>query len=96
MCDHDLQDHPHKLHSLIKARVGHARTVLILREDPPEAPVDEADFFFVDKLAIFTSMLVHTKCVPPAVSMFPGRCWCAYVCVSSRVLWSCVVGQFWR
>jgi len=56
-----VRDHPHKLHSLIKARVGHARTVLILREDPPETPVDEADFFFVDKLAIFTSMLVHTN-----------------------------------
>jgi len=49
------------LRTLIMARTGHARAVLTLRPTPEKPPVDEADLFFVDKLAVFTTLLVENK-----------------------------------
>jgi len=58
-----LQGKPHTLRSLTRARLMTARTVLTLRQSPARRPVNDSDFFFVDKLAIFTTLLVDTKYV---------------------------------
>lgn len=56
-----LKGVPHSLRTLIMARTGHARAVLTLRPTPEKPPVDEADLFFVDKLAVFTTLLVENN-----------------------------------